>query len=236
MIVQCPAMPADLLLPEHEKEHLYSVDDVRREINETVRIRPYGGGRKVYVVRDAGLMNEQAENALLKTLEEPPEYVTILLSAETESGFLDTILSRTVRFTLTGGGEASESSYTGEMLAFLKKGEALTAFDAIGLSRTLAGEKGKNTGSAALRLRPVFDLVRTWFRDVMVLKEGGRSIVLSGEEKELKADAKRLPAENINRILLALCEAEERLESNTNTEGTIHQLLRTILKEYEVIS
>ena len=49
--------PADLIRPQHEKPNLFSVDDVRHEINETVYIKPYGSGKKVYIVDEAEKMN-----------------------------------------------------------------------------------------------------------------------------------------------------------------------------------
>lgn len=52
--------PADLIFPQHEKPNLFSVDDVREEINSSVAIAPYGAGKKVYIVDDADKMNAQA--------------------------------------------------------------------------------------------------------------------------------------------------------------------------------
>ena len=59
-----------------------------------MEIRPYRSARKIYLVPDAGKMNPQAQNAILKTLEEPPEYGMILLLADNRNRFLPTVLSR----------------------------------------------------------------------------------------------------------------------------------------------
>ncbi len=89
----------DLLYVTHEKAGI-TVDDVRQQINDTVDIRPYYGSYKVYIVDEAEKMNTQAQNALLKTLEEPPDYVVLLLLTTNADLFLPTILSRCVRLDL----------------------------------------------------------------------------------------------------------------------------------------
>lgn len=77
-----------------------SVDDIREQIVSDALIRPYMGGKKIYIINEADKMTPQAQNALLKTLEEPPEYIVILLLASNESAILDTIMSRCVKLSM----------------------------------------------------------------------------------------------------------------------------------------
>jgi len=86
----------DIIFLSHEKPNTISVDDIITQINQTVDIMPYQGDKKIYIVNDAELMTIQAQNALLKTLEEPPKYVCILLLTSNIDVFLPTILSRCV--------------------------------------------------------------------------------------------------------------------------------------------
>lgn len=86
----------DIIHVTHEKPNTVGVDDIRRQINGDVAIRPYSSPYKIYIVNEAEKMNTQAQNALLKTLEEPPEYVIILLLTTNVNAFLPTILSRCV--------------------------------------------------------------------------------------------------------------------------------------------
>src|SRR5699024_725727 len=72
------------------------VDDVREQILENVSLKQYRYRYKIYIVEQADTMTVQAQNALLKTLEEPPAYAVFLLLAENQTAFLPTILSRTV--------------------------------------------------------------------------------------------------------------------------------------------
>lgn len=65
-----------------------------REFQNKVAEKPIISNRKVYIINDSDKMTAEAQNCLLKTLEEPPEYVTIILIGSNESAFLDTIKSR----------------------------------------------------------------------------------------------------------------------------------------------
>lgn len=91
----------DLKVIAHEKPQIISVDEIRSQVVSDVDIRPYQNGRKVYIIPDAQLMNEQAQNALLKTLEEPPDYAVIILLSTNENMMLSTIKSRCIRLPLS---------------------------------------------------------------------------------------------------------------------------------------
>ncbi|MCR5419940.1 MAG: DNA polymerase III subunit [Lachnospiraceae bacterium] len=78
----------------HEKPGTIGVEDVRKGIVSDVFIKPYSSKWKIYIVNEAEKMSLQAQNALLKTLEEPPEYVVILLLTSNISAMLPTIISR----------------------------------------------------------------------------------------------------------------------------------------------
>jgi DNA polymerase-3 subunit delta' len=68
--------------------------DIIREMRATVGLSPHSARWKVYIIDDAELMNEEASNCLLKTLEEPPAHTIIILLAPDESSVLPTISSR----------------------------------------------------------------------------------------------------------------------------------------------
>lgn len=86
----------DIIKVTHEKPNTISVDDIRGQINNDVGIKPYSSPYKVYIVNEAERMTAQAQNALLKTLEEPPEYAVIILLTTNVNAMLPTILSRCV--------------------------------------------------------------------------------------------------------------------------------------------
>lgn len=72
------------------------VDVIREQVNNSAQIKPYAGPYKIYIIPDADNMTEQAQNALLKTIEEPPEYVVMFLLVESIGSLLPTVLSRVV--------------------------------------------------------------------------------------------------------------------------------------------
>ena len=85
----------DIITLEREKENTIGVNDIRK-MRTDVQIKPYSAAHKVYIIPDAEKMTPAAQNALLKTLEEPPSYAVILLLADGTTAFLPTIRSRCV--------------------------------------------------------------------------------------------------------------------------------------------
>ena len=78
----------DLIHVTHEKPNSIGVDDIREQINDTIMVRPYSSYYKIYIVDEAEKMTQQAQNALLKTIEEPPSYAIILLLTTNQEAFL----------------------------------------------------------------------------------------------------------------------------------------------------
>ena len=84
----------DIIWLAHEKPQTIGVEDVRRGINEDIYIKPYSSRYKIYIIDDAQKLTVQAQNAILKTIEEPPQYAVILFLTTNSELFLPTILSR----------------------------------------------------------------------------------------------------------------------------------------------
>lgn len=86
----------DIVYPVHEKPSVIGVDDVREQIVGDMQIRPYSSPYKIYIVDEAEKLSIQAQNALLKTIEEPPSYGIIMMLTTNAAAMLDTILSRSI--------------------------------------------------------------------------------------------------------------------------------------------
>jgi len=84
---------SDLDLYEIDAASNRGIDDVR-ELKEAVLTLPYESEHKVYIIDEVHMLTKEAFNALLKTLEEPPEHVVFILATTEEEKLLDTILSR----------------------------------------------------------------------------------------------------------------------------------------------
>lgn len=89
----------DIIRVTHEKASI-GVDDIRDQVNSDILVKPYSSPYKIYIIDSAEKLTEAAQNALLKTIEEPPEYAVILLLVSNISAILPTILSRCVQLNL----------------------------------------------------------------------------------------------------------------------------------------
>ena len=89
----------DVIYVRTEKKSI-GVDDVRDKILKEMETKPYHYKYKIFIVEDADLMTIQAQNSILKTIEEPSSYGIFLLLSKSEYSLLPTILSRTVKFKL----------------------------------------------------------------------------------------------------------------------------------------
>jgi len=90
--------PDVLIIPPDPPQMMIKVDQVRH-VNTSIRYKPVEGRRRIFIFSDAAFMKEAA-NALLKVLEEPPEYATIFLLARNPGELLPTLRSRSMIFTL----------------------------------------------------------------------------------------------------------------------------------------
>ena len=86
----------DILYVTHSKPASIGVDDVRAQLVDTIDIRPYESDYKIYIIDEAEKLTPSAQIAILKTIEEPPEYAVILLLADNPDVLLPTIRSRCV--------------------------------------------------------------------------------------------------------------------------------------------
>lgn len=83
----------DVIWVTREKARL-GVDEIREQLCNTMDIKPFSSPYKIYLVPEAEKMTEAAQNALLKTIEEPPEYGIVILMTSNISALLPTIQSR----------------------------------------------------------------------------------------------------------------------------------------------
>jgi DNA polymerase-3 subunit delta' len=88
-----PSPHPDLVwLAPRGAQHL--VEEVRERVIRAAAYRPFEGGKRVFVVEAAEALRDESQNALLKTLEEPPEFVHLLLLTSEPEALLETVASR----------------------------------------------------------------------------------------------------------------------------------------------
>ena len=190
----------DLIYVTHEKPGSIGVDDVREQINDTIMIRPYSSYYKIYIVDEAEKMTVQAQNALLKTIEEPPAYAVIILITTNQEAFLPTILSRCVQMKLKPLKDFTIRNYLTQNLHIAEKDADICAAFArgnLGKAIHLASSDEfrelfqkvmvlvKNVGTMDISMLldciremkeqnfdigEVLDLMQLWYRDVLMFK------------------------------------------------------------------
>ena len=84
----------DIIWVGHEKPGSIGVDDIRDQLVSDMQIKPYSSPYKIYIIDEADKLTVAAQNAMLKTIEEPPAYGIVILLANNPDVFLQTILSR----------------------------------------------------------------------------------------------------------------------------------------------
>ena len=190
----------DIIKVTHEKPNTISVDDIRGQINNDVGIKPYSSPYKVYIVNEAERMTAQAQNALLKTLEEPPEYAVIILLTANVNSLLPTILSRCVVLNMKPVSDAQVRRYLMEELQVPDyKAEVCVAFARgnVGKAKSLASSEDfdnvknealgllksiqdmelyeivaaiKKINEYKLEINDYLDILAIWYRDVLLFK------------------------------------------------------------------
>ncbi|RKM59997.1 DNA polymerase III subunit delta [Butyrivibrio sp. CB08] len=86
----------DIITITHDKPNSIGVDDIRLRLRDDVVIKPYESKYKIYIIPEGEKMTIAAQNALLKTLEEPPSYIIIIILTNNLNAFLPTIISRCI--------------------------------------------------------------------------------------------------------------------------------------------
>ena len=106
----------DIIYTTHEKPNSIGIEDIRTQLIEDVMIKPYCSSYKIYIIDEAEKLTLQAQNALLKTIEEPPAYAVILLLTSNMETFLPTITSRCVKLNLRPVQESMVKDYLMEKM------------------------------------------------------------------------------------------------------------------------
>ena len=184
----------------HEKPNTISVDDIRQQVNNDIQIKPYQGPYKIYIIAEADLMSVQAQNALLKTIEEPPEYAVIFLLTENAEVLLPTITSRCVMLKLRNIRDTLIRKYLMESLQIPDyKADMCTAFAQGNMGRAIMLANSeyfneireeavqllkyinemdvseivkaiKKISTYKLEVNDYLDIIMIWYRDVLLYK------------------------------------------------------------------
>lgn len=190
----------DIIRITHEKPNTIGVEDIRNQINGDIAIKPYSSPKKIYIMNEGEKMTPQAQNALLKTLEEPPEYAVILILTTNVQALLPTIVSRCVVLNMKPVAEELVRKFLMETMQIPDyKADICVAFARgnIGKARILASSEDfdkikeeaitllkyiedmeineivaaiKKINEYQLDISDYLDIISIWYRDVLLFK------------------------------------------------------------------
>ena len=232
----------------------YTIEDVREQLLETVDLKPFQYEKKIYIIEKADTLNIQSQNALLKTLEEPPAHVVFLLLAERAETFLPTILSRvvvmkirplsaeTIADYLMQAGHLAEESHILSAYAQGRIGQALELVEDEGFREMRQDILGKlealpsmSEGDACLLAKDLegykndlrfLDIMELWYRDLLTAKSlREEGYLIQRDKKDAIFRAAKEPAALLAKKAAAVRTARMRLAQNANFRLTMEVML-----------
>ena len=232
----------------------YTIEDVREQLLETVDLKPFQYEKKIYIIEKADTLNIQSQNALLKTLEEPPAHAVFLLLAERAEAFLSTILSRvvvmkirplsaeTVAEYLMQAGHTAEESHILSAYAQGRIGQALELVADEGFREMRQDILGKlealpsmSEGDAYLLAKDLegykndlrfLDIMELWYRDLLTAKSlREEGYLIQKDKKDAIFRAAKEPAAVLAKKAAAVRTARMRLAQNANFRLTMEVML-----------
>ena len=220
-------------------------------------IKPYSNRYRIYIIPEADLLTVQAQNALLKTIEEPPEYAIIFLLTENADSLLPTIRSRCVMLKLRNIKDTLIKKYLMEQLhipdyqadisaAFAQgivgKAVKLASSDefnelkesALSLIKRLddidlyeLGAAVKQIAEYKLKVQDYFDLIMVWYRDVLYMK--ATNDVNGLIFKDEVYDIKKQAAKHSYQGIEAILEALEKAKIRINANVNFDLVIELLL-------
>lgn len=232
----------------------YTIEDVREQLLETVDLKPFQYEKKIYIIEKADTLNIQSQNALLKTLEEPPAHAVFLLLAERAEAFLPTILSRvvvmkirplsaeTIADYLMQAGHLAEESRILSAYAQGRIGQALELVEDEGFREMRQDILGKlevlpsmSEGDAYLLAKDLegykndlrfLDIMELWYRDLLTAKSlREEGYLIQRDKKDAIFRAAKEPAALLAKKAAAVRTARMRLAQNANFRLTMEVML-----------
>lgn len=232
----------------------YTIEDVREQLLETVDLKPFQYEKKIYIIEKADTLNIQSQNALLKTLEEPPAHAVFLLLAERAEAFLPTILSRvvvmkirplsaeTIADYLMQAGHLAEESHILSAYAQGRIGQALELVEDEGFREMRQDILGKlevlpsmSEGDAYLLAKDLegykndlrfLDIMELWYRDLLTAKSlREEGYLIQRDKKDAIFRAAKEPAALLAKKAAAVRTARMRLAQNANFRLTVEVML-----------
>ena len=234
------------------------VKDDMEPLLERVEMRPVRAERKVFVIENADKMNPSCQNKLLKTFEEPPPHVTMILGASSESGLLPTIRSRGKKLYPE---PLSSRDIIGELTEDGFDEDTATVAAAYSMGNLMRARKFAEGGNYRDQYEQVFEMLMqlkksgqiaeyvmgpNFAKDRIALTLDFMDVILSdamkellqtdarrftvGRERDLRQVASGFSAQGIAMSLEAINVAREQLKFNVNAANVANGVLFAMLE------
>ena len=250
--------PDVMEIPHSGKTGGFSVESIRRVCADAYKT-PNNGMRKLYLFTDADHMTVQAQNALLKLVEEPPDFTYFVFTAQSRHAFLETILSRVSAIgtspctdaqctqALLSAGHTPEEAARAVSVFHGNIGRCLAYLTDPGLQETVALTKKladsiMNRDEYALlaaltacstdksRLMTALELLDRQLRDALCLRSGGGACIGCYPEGAAQF-AQRITLAQGEQLHSALLRTVQDLEGNVSPALAVSALCADIMTE-----
>lgn len=237
-----------------------SVNSIR-ELQNNINLLPVSGNKKVYLIADADTMTVQAQNCILKTLEEPPEYACILMTAVNSDKFIETIKSRAAFYQVGINSVNEIVEYLGkrttgnphdiQIAANCAGGSVGRALDilaseefaeqrqmSVDFAKALISKEYQTAyGKVPVLIKSNLDIffasLSGLIRDMLVLKETKDTVYLINSDKKdiIIRGSERYPGYVLSRIISVINETSDRIAANAAKKQSIDAMIVRIMEE-----
>jgi DNA polymerase-3 subunit delta' len=230
-----------------------------RQLKESAQLKPSRGSRRVFLINHVDRAGEQAANSLLKTLEEPPDHLIIILTAENAYDLLPTIRSRAAPFYLTPLSEDEMRAYATErgldradrrialsggspgvassidLEQYDRRRNAMFALLRVASGAAPFGEWMKyseNIGrSKSEKLELYLKVLYTLLRDMLLLREGGADVRNRDLQAQLEPLARKVSFAWIRTAVEKVDDLAELLRRNIQKTIALDALILDLRKD-----
>lgn len=225
-----------------------------RDLCRRLIVKPFEADRRMVIISDAGAMNPEAGNALLKVLEEPPDRTTIILISATAFDLLPTIVSRCqhVRFNPIGL-ECMNAYLTTEYGIDFREAAIVSQMANGSLTRALSMmqtnwierrdwliDEITALPSRSIRMALVFaeklagkkgslsdslEIIKTWLRDLIVCRYSRENVINQDLKDKIQQVSQKIEIQTLLANIGAVQAAQKRIDANANLRLTLENLM-----------
>lgn len=232
-----------------------------RELQQNINFIPVSGDKKVYLIIDADNMTIPAQNCILKTIEEPPAYATIIMTASKSDRFIETIKSRVVSLQVAINSVEEIEKYLKKNTQFEYskiKIAARCANGSIGKAMNIVGSEDftaqrnsaiefagfliskdydraySATASLSMAKNDIFySSLSGLFRDMLVMNTTGNiNYLINGDKKDIIIrGSERYPEHILGKMISIINDSSDRILANAAKKQTMDAMVVKITEE-----